>query len=55
LLNGNELIDRFHLPQSPLFGTLLRKVEEGRLAGAIHSREQAMAWVAEYLASKKTP
>ena len=52
LINGNDLIDLFHLPPSPLFKKLLDKVEEKRLLGEVRTRDQAIAWIDGYLAQK---
>jgi tRNA nucleotidyltransferase/poly(A) polymerase len=52
ILNGKDLIDRFELHPSPLLGTLLRRLEELHLAGAITNRQQAFEWVAQHLKSK---
>jgi len=54
LLNGEDLINKFNLPPSPVFGTLLRRVEELNLEGVITDREQALRWVAGQL-KKNTP
>nr|NIP99307.1 hypothetical protein [Nitrospinaceae bacterium]NIR53488.1 hypothetical protein [Nitrospinaceae bacterium]NIS83885.1 hypothetical protein [Nitrospinaceae bacterium]NIT80685.1 hypothetical protein [Nitrospinaceae bacterium]NIU43004.1 hypothetical protein [Nitrospinaceae bacterium] len=41
LLTGEDLIERFQLNPSPLFRTILERVEEGRVLGTIRSREDA--------------
>lgn len=43
LISGRDLIAAFGLSPSPLFSRILRQVEEERLSGAIHTREQALA------------
>jgi poly(A) polymerase len=53
ILRGQDLIQNFNLPPSPVLGTLLRRVEELHLAGSLSDRQQALRWVAEQL--KKTP
>lgn len=53
LLNGNELMEAFGLPPSPLIGELLRRVEQASLAGTIRNRKEAMAWVATFLIKKR--
>ena len=51
ILNGHDLIQHFGLQPSPLLGTLLRRLEELHLAGAITRRQQAFEWVAQHLKS----
>lgn len=51
ILNGKDLIEHFKLQPSPLIGTLLRRLEELHLAGAIINRHQALEWVAQHLKS----
>ncbi len=51
LLNGKDLIEHFKLQPSPLLGTLLRRLEELHLAGAIINRQQALEWVTQHLQS----
>jgi tRNA nucleotidyltransferase/poly(A) polymerase len=53
ILNGQDLIQNFNLPPSPIFGTLLRRVEELYLAGMIGDRKQALQWVRKQLKKKK--
>lgn len=56
LLTGLDLIQHFKLQPSPLIGTLLRRVQELHMAGAISNRQQALEWVAGHLKSiKKKP
>jgi poly(A) polymerase len=52
LLNGHDLITIFHLSPSPLFKKVLDTVELARLAGTIHSREEARATVERLLRKK---
>jgi len=49
LLSGHDLINRFGLSPSPLFKTILNRVEEARLANLIHSQSDAEKWVADFL------
>jgi poly(A) polymerase len=49
ILNGRDLIQNFNLPPSPIFGVLLRRVDELHLAGMILNRKQALQWVEEQL------
>jgi poly(A) polymerase len=53
LLTGRDLILEFGLKPSPLLGTLLTGLEQARLSGALHSRQDAVAWVAEYLRKRQ--
>ena len=53
LINGNDLINTFGLKPSPLFKKILTGVEEARLAGDIHSKAEAEAWVKDFLARRK--
>ena len=56
ILNGQDLIQNFNLPPSPVLGTLLRRVEELHLAGLLSNRKQALQWVAVHLPkNKNTP
>jgi poly(A) polymerase len=55
ILDGQDLIKKFNLQPSPIFGTLLRRVEELYLAGIILDRKQALRWVAEQLEKTKAP
>jgi poly(A) polymerase len=52
LVSGKELIDHFGLPPSPLFKTVLNKVEEARLAGLITDKQSALQWIDHYLRSR---
>jgi poly(A) polymerase len=49
ILSGQDLIQNFNLPPSPLFGVLLRRVEELHLGGLIRDRKQALQWIGEQL------
>lgn len=53
ILNGQDLIQNFNLRPSPIFGTLLRRVDELYLAGMITDRKTALQWVAKQLKNKK--
>lgn len=59
LINGDDLMAVFNLPPSPLLGAVLEGIEEARLSGTIHHRQQALNWANNYLkemgAIKKTP
>lgn len=52
LMRGAELMAKFNLSPSPLVGTLLRGIEEARLAGSIKDRQGALVWVTAYLKQK---
>jgi len=47
LLRGRDLIELGFLP-GPGFSEILKQVEEAQLSGELSSREQALAWVAQY-------
>jgi poly(A) polymerase len=47
LLRGRDLIEMGFLP-GPGFSEILKQVEEAQLGGELSSREQALAWVAQY-------
>ena len=53
LLTGRDLIDHFGLQPSTEFKTVLEAVEEARLSHDLSSREQAFAWVQEWLTTKE--
>ena len=42
LLSGNEIMDYFNLPPSPLVGKILRAIETARIEGTVTNREQAL-------------
>jgi poly(A) polymerase len=52
LITGDDLIQVFSLTPSPLFKTILNKVEEARLADRIHNRSQALNLVRAFLNNK---
>ncbi len=45
LITGKDLIARFHLTPGPIFGTLLKEVEEAYIDGVVSSKEEAMEWL----------
>lgn len=45
LITGKDLIEQFHLTPGPVFGKLLRDVEEAYMDGIITTREQAIEWL----------
>ena len=53
LLTGRDLIDEFGLDPSPLFSEIFEKVEVARVEGEVTDRQQAMAWLSDFLIRKK--
>ncbi|MBS0014396.1 MAG: HD domain-containing protein [Desulfobacterales bacterium] len=53
LLKGHDLIHELGLCPSPLFATILDRVEEGRLAGDITSRDQALELARKIVETQK--
>ena len=49
LFNGNELMQIFTLTESPLIGQLLEDLREMQAGGEINTREQAEAYIHEWL------
>ena len=49
LISGNDLIQVFGLTPSPLFKSILNRVEEARLLNNIDSRSAALRWVRDFL------
>lgn len=49
LLTGNDLIENFGLDPSPLFSEIFERVEVARVEGEVMDRQQAMAWVRNFL------
>ena len=54
LLSGRDLIADFGLKPSPLFSEIFEKVELARVEGEVTDRQQAMAWVSDYLIKRKS-
>ncbi|MEN8134964.1 MAG: HDIG domain-containing metalloprotein [Thermodesulfobacteriota bacterium] len=50
LLNGNDLKE-MGLAPGPIFGQIMDGLEQARVAGEIAGREEAMAWVKDFLAA----
>ncbi len=46
LLTGRDVMDRLGISEGPAIGALLREAEELRDAGALVTREDALAWLA---------
>ncbi|MGD9368406.1 MAG: HD domain-containing protein [Desulfobacteraceae bacterium] len=53
LINGHDIMDRFKLAPSPWIGKILKHIEELQIAGSLTNRDQAMAWVSDYLTHNK--
>ncbi len=53
LITGHDLKTTFGLPPGPVYGTILRQVELGRLEGRIHDRDQALDEVRTLLKERK--
>ena len=49
LITGNDLINKFGLPPSPLFKIIISKVEEARLSSQINTRQEALLLVKKIL------
>lgn len=53
LISGNEVIEEFSLEPGPLIGTLLEAVREAHATGEISTRDDAMRFVGQMLATKR--
>ncbi len=49
LLNGHDLKDTLGLSPGPLFKEILEGLERARVEGVVGTREQALAWVRDFL------
>lgn len=49
LLDGNDLRQEFRLPPGPLFSAIFQGLEEAQVAGEVASRQEAVAWVHDFL------
>jgi tRNA nucleotidyltransferase/poly(A) polymerase len=49
LINGQQLLDRFHLEPGRLIGELLEQVREAQVDGEITTSEEALEWVQRLL------
>ncbi len=49
LITGHDLIEIFGLKPGPIFREILAAVEEAQVEGRIRTREEALAWLKEYL------
>jgi poly(A) polymerase len=54
LLNGHDLQEIFELKPGPVFRTILDDLQQAQAAGEIVGREDAIAWVRDYLRQRKT-
>ena len=55
LITGRDLIKVFGLSPSPLFKTILDRVDEAKLTDTIENRTEALALVKEYLEAISKP
>lgn len=53
LVGGRDLIESFFLSPGPLFAQILNELESARVEGEVTSREEALEWVAQYLADMR--
>ena len=53
LLNGNDLMQKFKLPASPLIGKLLRELEEAQAIGKLKNKLEAWQLAAKLIQSRK--
>lgn len=53
LLNGHDLMTAFSLPPGPLLGTILGELSEAQAAEEITTRDEALAYVARWLAERE--
>ena len=49
LISGHDLMERFGLEEGPRIGELLEAVREAQVMDQVHTREEALAWVARIL------
>jgi poly(A) polymerase len=49
LLNGSDLIEMFNLEPGPLFKEILDNLEGAQVEGEVNTRDEAIAWVKEFL------
>jgi putative nucleotidyltransferase with HDIG domain len=55
LISGHDLMEAFHLPPGRQIGDLLARIREEQAAGAIHTREGALARVQEWIEAPEEP
>jgi poly(A) polymerase len=49
LVNGQQLLNQFHLEPGPLIGELLEQIREAQVAGELSTQEEALEWVQRFL------
>jgi len=52
-LNGNQLMNKFKLPASPLIGELLTELEEAQAIGKIKDKKEAWQLAVKLIKSRK--
>lgn len=52
LLNGREIMQRFNLKPGPLIGEIIAVLHEAQALKEIQTTDEAMAWLAEWLAQR---
>ncbi|MFN7952608.1 MAG: HD domain-containing protein [bacterium] len=55
LLRGRDLIESLGLSPGPALGRVLAAVEDARLDGEVHDRDQALEWVKRWLETRSAP
>jgi len=53
LVRGDEVMERFDLPQGPVIGKLLKRVEEAQAGGKLKNREEALQFLKKILEKEK--
>ena len=53
LLDGNDVQHKFKVTPSPVFTTILYKIEEARVLGIIHTRSEAIGFAKELISGDK--
>ncbi len=53
LMTGRQVMETFRVPEGPLVGEILRKMNEGVEAGLVRNRKEAAAFVRKWLREKK--
>ena len=53
LLDGTDLIELFGLEPGPLFKEIFESLEDAQVEGRVHTKEEAVDWVKEFLQSEK--
>jgi poly(A) polymerase len=53
LVRGDEVIERFNLPQGPVIGKLLKRLEEAQAGGKLKNREEALQFLKKILEKEK--